>query len=210
MNTDYLSDDEQGQKVKKALKEYMPAVLIAVAIFLCFNFGTKFLSSHTEKKHETASIIYENFLNDLGHNNTDAALNNLSMLKTSFKKSAYTDFAHFLTAKYFIDKGSTDDLNKAKGLLSWVIDHSTNHDLVTLAKLRQGRLLTELNQPQDALKILNTIKNDNFLNLTYLTLADTYKKLGDKQKANEFYDKARLATPESNVKFRELINMKQS
>lgn len=200
----HLSDQEQAEQVKKWLKVNGPTLLIAIALGLVISFGWHRWQTNKERALEHASIRYEQLLTQLEQGNVSSANDTADYLIKRYPQTAYASLAKLLQARMAVDN---NDLKLANSKFDWVIEHAKSAPIKEMARIRKARILLAMNQPQDALTILQTIDDAGFIALIETVKGDSYAALKQTANARAAYQAALDHLPETQS-MRPLIQMK--
>ncbi len=183
----YLSEQEQIQKIKDWWKKYGTSVLVALVVFAGATFGWRYWHKYETKKSEAASVIYEQMMSsDLSNNDNDFQLYAQHLIK-DYKHTPYASLAALMQAGEAVENKKLD---AAQTSLQWVIDNSGNKSFREIARIRKARVLVSLNQPQQALQILQKTDDASYQSLADEVTGDAYLLMNKKDKALKAYQNA--------------------
>jgi len=143
---------EQGEIVKKWLRENGSAIVMGLVIAFGGLFGFKQWQSWQENSRQRAATEFEVMDQLLSAGQVDAAMENFQNLQDDFAKSPYTSMAALKMARARIDLNQAD---LAIGLYQSVIDNGHPKALATVARERLARVLLDLGRADEALQVLN-------------------------------------------------------
>lgn len=188
---DYLSEKEQWEWVKTQVRENAPAVLLAIAIALAAVFGWRFWQAHVDAQARAAGGKYLQMVQALEHGERSEALVLLGELERDYRGSPYTEQAKLLAARVYVDDG---ELDRAAGELGAVSEHSKDHDLALIARLRLARVQIAQGKAESALATLgNPEQAGAFAGRYHEVRGDAYYAKGDKAAALLEYRSAQSA-----------------
>ena len=200
----YMSEQEQLQAIRNWLKKYGPSVIIGIVIAFVASFGWRYWLQHQLQQRSQASMFYEQMLlNQSSHQNQQATQFGNELMQ-KYQQTPYAVLAGLTLANQAVEQG---DLTLAAKNLQWVIENAHDKAIQVIAKLRQARILLAQNKPQDALKLLNTINDKNFLPEIAIVKGDAFIALGDKTSARAVYQQA-LNTLPPNATIKSMVKMK--
>lgn len=202
--TEYLTEQEQIQQLKNWVKTYGFTILLGIAIALLINTGWRFWQKRENKILTHASEVYDRMITYRAQNNTKAAETQADKLLSRYAKTPYGEMASMLLARDAIVQG---DFTKAIEHLNWVIDHSQNPSMRVIARVRIARILINQNKPDEALNLLKTVDDMNFIGLIDEVKGDAYLAKNDKPSAFKSYQVALQELPNAEVN-RPILEMK--
>jgi predicted negative regulator of RcsB-dependent stress response len=184
---DYLSDKEQWEWAKQQVREHGPSVILAVVVVTAGILGWRWWQGHLDQGRMQAGNRYTQMVQALEHGDRSQALVYLGELEREYPNSAYTDQAQLLAARVYVDNG---DLEHAAASLSAVAEHSKDHELATIARLRLARVQIAQGKADTALATLGT-NNEGAFGARYHELrGDAYFAKGDRSTALTEYRSA--------------------
>jgi predicted negative regulator of RcsB-dependent stress response len=188
---DYLSEKEQWEWVKAQVRENGPAVILAVALVLAAAFGWRWWQAHQDARQLQAAGKYMQMVHALEQGDRSQALVVLGELERDYGGSPYTDQAKLLAARMYVDDGQLD---RAAAELSDVTEHSRDHDLALVARLRLARVQVAQKKPEAALATLGSEAGAGAFAARYHEVrGDAYFAKGDKAAALAEYRSAQSA-----------------
>jgi predicted negative regulator of RcsB-dependent stress response len=188
---DYLSEKEQWEWVKTQVRENAPAVILAVAIALGAVFGWRTWQSHLDARALAAGGKYMQMVQALERGDRSQALVLLGELERDYAGSPYTDQAKLLAARVYVDYG---ELDRAAAELGAVSEHSKDHDLSLIARVRLARVQIAQGKAESALATLgNPEQAGSFAGRYHEVRGDAYYAKGDKAAALREYRSAQAA-----------------
>ncbi|MCR8924165.1 tetratricopeptide repeat protein [Dasania sp. GY-MA-18] len=212
MSTDYQSDEEQIEAIKKWWKENGKSTVTGIALALAAVFGWQGWQKQQQETNYAASAAYQNLLNVVAKDQAPlndeqiASANYLAdILKNDYSATAYAQFAALYKAQLAVKAGKLTD---AEAELRWVLSQSPVEEVKAQAHLRLAKVLlasekydlalAELAQPASAYKPLYTELK-----------GDIYLAQGDVSAARDAYLQAKtLATATANASANNLLELK--
>ncbi|NCW02000.1 MAG: hypothetical protein EBW20_09205 [Betaproteobacteria bacterium] len=126
-----------------------------------------------------------------------------------YPKTAYAPLAALLSAK---QHAQSADLKTAQTLLQWVIDKADDPGLVAVASLRLASVLLDDGKAEQALAVLDAMKNDNLTEAFDLSRldrrGDVLLALGRHDDALKAWDQA-LERSEQEPSWKQLLQIKR-
>jgi predicted negative regulator of RcsB-dependent stress response len=188
---DYLSEKEQWEWVKAQVRENGPAVILAIAVALAVVLGWRWWQGHQDARQLQAGGKYVQMVQALERGDRSQALVVLGELERDYAGSPYTDQAKLLAARVYVDDGQLD---RAAGELAGVAEHSRDHDLALVARLRLARVQIAQSKPDAALATLGSEAGAGAFAARYHEVrGDAYYAKGDKAAALTEYRSAQSA-----------------
>lgn len=195
---------EQGEQVRKWVKENGIAVVVGVALALALIFGWRQWQAHQKNTDVQAASQFTVVQNAMQANNKQALGAALGDLQKNYAKTPYAAFASAAAAEYEVGK---DDLKQATQNLQWAVAHTKQPALQDLFSLRLARVLLAQDQAQQALTVLEKIPAGDFTTVAAELRGDAQLKLGKTDAARIAYQDA-LAKLDKNAPGRNAVQMK--
>lgn len=199
-----LDEFEQGEEVRKWIRENGVAVVVGVVLALGIIFGWRQWQAHvatTEVQAASQFAVVQNAAQASNKQAMDAALGNL---QKNYAKSAYAAFASAAAAEYEVGK---NDLKPAAQNLEWAIAHSKQPTLKALFSLRLARVQMAQNQAQQALKTLAALPDGDYGAIAAELRGDALLQLDKPADARAAYQDA-LAKLGKDAPNRPVVQMK--
>jgi predicted negative regulator of RcsB-dependent stress response len=149
--SEYLTDDEQLEHVKRLSREYGPPIVGAVAVGLLCVFGYRFYQEHRTQRALAADAEFAQMASALSAEDRSNARRVAESLIKEYPNSPYADQAKLVLARLAVDAGQ--DAN-AVAPLTDVMEHSKDTGLRRIARLRLARVEIDAGKPDEALKTL--------------------------------------------------------
>ena len=195
---------EQGEQVRKWIKENGIAVVVGVALALALIFGWRQWQSHRKSTEIQAASQFAVVQNAMQANNQQTLGAALGDLQKNYAKTPYAAFASAAAAEYEVGK---NDLKQAVQNLQWAVAHSKQPALRDLFSLRLARVLLAQDQAQQALTVLEKIPAGDFTSVAAELRGDAQLKLGKADAARAAYQEA-LAKLDKDAPGRNAVQMK--
>lgn len=195
---------EQGEQVRKWIKENGIAVAAGVVLALVLIFGWRQWQAHRANTEIQAASQFAVVQNAVQSDNKQAMGAALGDLQKNYTKSAYAAFASAAVAEYDVGKG---DLKQATMNLQWAVAHSNQPALQSLFSLRLARVLLADGKAQDALAALGKIPSGDYAAMAAELRGDAQLKLGKTDAARTAYQEA-LAKLDKDAPGRSAVQMK--
>jgi predicted negative regulator of RcsB-dependent stress response len=202
--TDYLTEQEQIEILKKWIKQYSLVILTGVVIAMVCITGWRYWQQRQAKILSHASAVYDEMLTKRAQNDASATLVQAQKLFSHYSQTTYGQMAAFMLARDAVVKKNYPEAEKH---LNWVLDHSSIASIRQIARIRLARLLIAEHKPDAALKVLEKVEDKYFNGLTDEVRGDAYLTMKDTVKARLAYQQALADLPNAEV-IRPLLQMK--
>jgi len=185
--SEFQSDDEQVEAIKKWWKENGTSVIVGAVLGFGIIFGWQGWSSYQKTQGEEASALYSVVEAALTTGQTDKATGAAEKVISTFPETVYANFSALALAKLAYEKGDKDAALKQ---LQWSMDHAADSSLAELARLRMARLLIDMDMLDDAGRVI-AASADTALKGEFAMLSGDLANLrGDTASARASYQKA--------------------
>ena len=204
MAFDDLDEHEQGEVVRKWLRDNALSVVVGVALGLVAIFGWRYWTSYELGKHAEAALQYGAITKAVEANNSADADKIAAALQENFPKSTYAVLAAMGIAERAV---ASNDLDAADKSLDWAQKHADANELKQLISLRQARLALARGKADEALKQIDSIAKGNYAALVSDLRGDALYKLDRVEEARTAYQDA-LANVDPRAPSHAYIQMK--
>ena len=196
---------EQGEVVKKWLRENGSAIVMGLVIAFGGLFGYKQWQNWQDNTRQRASSEYEVLDQLLTEGQLDAAMANFQSLQDDYPDSPYTSMAALKMARARVE---TDQPDLAIGLLEFVMNNGHPQALSVVARERLARVLLDQGRGDEALQTLAGAQVISGFEARYAeTRGDILHSLGRNDEAAVAWLEA-LAALEAGIGDRDLLVMK--
>jgi len=195
---------EQGEQVRKWIKENGIAVAVGVVLAFALLFGWRQWQAHKANTEIQAASQFAVVQNAAQSGNKQAMGAALGDLQRNYAKSSYAAFASAAVAEYDVGK---DDLKQAAQNLQWAVSHSKQPALQALFSLRLARVLLADGKAQEALAALGKVPSGDYAAMAAELRGDAQLKLGKADAARTDYQDA-LAKLDKDAPGRSAVQMK--
>jgi len=202
--TEYLTEDEQVEILKKWIKEYSAVFLIGIAVALIVVSGWNYWQARQEKIQRHASMIYDEMLAARSQNRSEEAYIHANKLFSHYSHTVYAQMAALEEAK---EKVLQKNYTAAAEKFNWVLAHSKIAAFKQIARIRLARILITDNKLKESLSVINKIDDNHFQGLISEVTGDVYYAMHDLSKAREAYRQALKILPNAQA-VRPLLQMK--
>lgn len=202
--TEYLTEQEQIQQLKNWVKQYGPTILLGIFIALVLSGGWRYWQHYNTRILTHASAVYDEMMAMRAQNNTLGTVIQSKKLLKHYAKTPYAEMAAMMLAR---DAVNNKKYNEAITQLNWVIDHSKTPSTREIARIRIARILIAEKKPDEALNLLSTVDDTNFIGLVDEVRGDAYLAKNDKVSAKKSYQLALSEIPNAEIS-RPILEMK--
>ncbi len=193
------TDKEQIEEIKKWWNDYGKAILIAVIVGLVIGFGWRYWSRYRQAERNTASYMYQAMLQAVSKGQATPAMAYAQQIQQKYSGTVYATMASLMAARVAVlDK----KYSYASTQLSWVMQKSDNAAFKQIARIRDARVLLQMNEPQLAMKVIATVDDaqyqpliDNVKGEIYLAEKNSQAAQAAFARAKSGYQRAGLQNP---------------
>jgi predicted negative regulator of RcsB-dependent stress response len=189
---DYLTDDEQVERIKKWWSDNGSSVIAGLIIGVGGLAGWRFWNEYRTNQAAEASAHFTNITTALQGNQNDKVIEQANIILDDYSSTAYADLARLSLAKAYVEE---KEYAKAEQQLSFVVDGSKERSLVMVARKRLAEVLYQQQKYDEAFKVLNIDYPSQFAAGFEEMKGDILAAQGKTQDARDAYQKARLAQP---------------
>jgi predicted negative regulator of RcsB-dependent stress response len=204
MAIEQLDEYEQGEQVRKWLRQNGSSIITGIALGLACIFGWQWWQGQGSRHREEAATQYQTFTDAIAAKDSSK----VEALAVAFdKKYSDTGFSALATlrhAQYLQAQGASD---KALALLKAKGPTVKDALVAELFALHEGRLLLLMGKPEDALKRVAAIKDANFPEVLDELRGDIQMARGQRDEARKSYQQA-LTHLDQAAPTRGLLEMK--
>ena len=202
---DTYNAHDQGEVVKKWLKENGSAIVIGLVLAFGGLFGFKQWQTWQETSREQASYEFAVMVQLLSEEQMDAAMSNFQTLRDDHSGSPYASLAALQMARARVEVNQPD---LAIGLYEFVIANGYPKALRVVARERLARVLLDQGLPEEALATLEGAENTSGFEARYAEVrGDILLAQGRQEEAIDAYRTA-LEELEEGVGDRSLLVIK--
>jgi predicted negative regulator of RcsB-dependent stress response len=188
---DYLSEKEKWEWLQGQIRENAPTVLAAIALTAAGVYGWHWWQAHRDAERAAASAMYTQIIQSLDRGDRTQALTLMGQLEREHASSPYADQTRLLAARLDVDD---NQLDRAAGELTSVMQHSKDRDLALVARERLARVQIAQHQSAAALATLGGAESGAFAARFHETRGDAYYANGDRAAALNEYRAAKAAS----------------
>ncbi len=204
MAFDVLDEHEQGELVRKWLRENAISIAVGVALSIVLIFGWQQWKSHRARHGAEAAAQYQTLNDATEAKHDDDAGKIADALRKDYPDTAYAVFAAMYQADTAVKKG---DLAAAATALDWSQQQAGMSGLKSLASLRLARVKLAQGEADAAIKLIDGVPKDDYSALAGEIRGDALAKLGRVDDARAAYQDA-LTHLEPQAPNRSFVQMK--
>jgi predicted negative regulator of RcsB-dependent stress response len=187
MSIEQLDEHEQGEQVRKWLRQNGSSIITGIALGLACIFGVQWWQGQGNKHREEAATQYVSFTDAVDAKNKTK----VEALATAFdSKYADTGFSALATLRYAQYLQDSGDNAKALAVLKAKAAKIDEPVMSELFALREGRLLLIAGKPEDATKRIATVRDANFPEVLDELRGDIQMAQGHRDEARKSYEQA--------------------
>ncbi len=188
---DYLSDEEQVERIKRWWSENGTALVVGIALAIGGVVGWRWYDGWRAERAEEASDTYASYLEARAAGEDTAALE--ERLATDFANTAYHVFAVLHRAR---DSVESEDWDRAADLLAQGVELASEPALRDVARMRLARVLHQLDRSDEALAALAEVNGRGFASSVAELTGDIHWRAGALEEAREAYRAAVDSVPD--------------
>ncbi len=200
---EFLSEKEQIERIRQWWGENAWYLIGGVVLGALVIFGVHEYRHRVDMRAEQAEALYSQVREAIDKDHVDAAAKLVEQLRKDYAASPYTDQAGLMLARSYLQT----ETSQAAKELRYVMEHSKDHELSLVARLRLARVLIYEKQYKDALNLLAVDKPGEFAAQISEIRGDAYVSLGDTDAARTAYSSA-LTAPGADWLNRDFLQMK--
>lgn len=190
--TEYLTDDEQVERIKKWWSENGSSVIAGLIIGVGGLSGWRFWVDYKANIAAEASTHFTEMVTSLENSRHDSAIEQANIILDEYSTTAYADLARLSLAKAFVEGAQFD---KAEQQLRLLVDETSETSLQMVARKRLATVLLQQAKYKDALEVIKVDYPQQFTAAFEELKGDILAAQGDKNGAREAYLRAQVAEP---------------
>ena len=204
MSFELLDEHEQGEVVRKWLRENALSMATGVVVGLLLIFGWQQWKAHRANRVAESAAQYQALADAATARNDEDVQKIAASLRKEAPNGVYAILAALQQAEIASDKG---DLATADETLEWASSRADMPAMKALVALRLARVKLAEGDADGAIKLLDGIKGDAFAGLAGEVRGDALARLGRADAARDAYAGA-LAHLEPQAPGRAVVQMK--
>lgn len=191
----YQTEEEQIERIKEVWQRHGAPVLTGVVLALAGVFGWNGWTNHQENKALNASAIYQNMLESVLQDDSEAnrarGAELAAQLRSDYAGTQYAHYAALMQARLAVESG---DFATAEGLLREVSNDADDVALEEIARQRLARVLAQLDRAEEGLALFSSPVTGELLAGREEVRGDLLLALGRTGDARQAYQAALEAT----------------
>ncbi|MEM7304825.1 MAG: tetratricopeptide repeat protein [Pseudomonadota bacterium] len=192
------NEEEQVKELKEWWDKNGKSVIAGVVIGIGALVGWKGWTTYHERQAMEASDLYNTMQKYLLARDLEAFALQAGVLKDNYGSTPYASLGALILAKANVEDG---DYPLAIENLQWVVNHSNQETLQTIAQLRLARIYISEGELDKAEKVLLEEYPNAYNSLKQELLGDLYASQGDYNAALKAYDAAIHSAEEGDIEY---------
>ncbi len=190
--TDYITDDEQVERIKKWWTDNGSSVIAGLVLGIGGLFGWNYWTDYKANIAANASAQFSSMLNLSENQQNDEAIELGYALVEEYGSTVYAQMARFTLARIFAE---TAEYDKSEQQLQMVLDSRPDKATEMIARHRLGLVLLQREKLEQAMQVLSVDFPPQFAASFEELKGDIMAAQGKTEQAREAYQRARLAQP---------------
>jgi predicted negative regulator of RcsB-dependent stress response len=159
MAVELYDEHEQGERVRKWIKEYTPAIIVGLILAFGGIFGFRYWQDYRADQQLMGSDYYQVVSQLVTEGNLESAESEYQTMLETVGETAYTGLAGMQLAAAWVDDGR---LSPAADIYRGILENRRLESLWPVAKLRLARVLEAQGEYQQALSLLEGAAPEGF------------------------------------------------
>ena len=197
----YQTEEEQIERIRDVWQRHGVPVLTGVVLALAGVLGWNAWTNHQENKALNASVVYQNMLESVLQDDTEAGRARgaelAEQLRDEYAGTEYARFAALMQARLAVESG---DFATAENLLREVAEEADDQALKEIATQRLARVLAQLDRAEEALDLFSGSVSGALLAGREEVRGDLLLSLGRVADARQAYQAALQATDDNRTR----------
>jgi len=157
--TDYQTDEQQAEAIKKWWKENGLSVVTGIALGFALLFAWRAWMSHVQKQEELTSTLYEQVLIALEEDKVEKAHQVANEILSNHTNTAYAMLTALNLARQDLKEGN---IPSSHARLDWVIKQNHSPEFTHIARLRKAQLFLVENKINETKQLITGIDEGTF------------------------------------------------
>jgi predicted negative regulator of RcsB-dependent stress response len=159
MAVELYDEHEQGERVRKWIKEYTPAIIVGLILAFGGIFGFRYWQDYRADQQLMGSDYYQVVSQRVSEGNLESAESEYQTMLETVGETAYTGLAGMQLAAAWVDDGR---LSPAADIYRGILENRRLESLWPVAKLRLARVLEAQGEYDQALSLLEGAAPEGF------------------------------------------------
>jgi predicted negative regulator of RcsB-dependent stress response len=159
MAVELYDEHEQGERVRKWIKEYTPAIIVGLILAFGGIFGFRYWQDYRADQQLMGSDYYQVVSQQVTEGNLESAESEYQVMLETVGETAYTGLAGMQLAAAWVDDGR---LSPAAEIYRGILENRRLESLSPVAKLRLARVLEARGEYEQALSLLEGAAPEGF------------------------------------------------
>ncbi len=159
MAVELYDEHEQGERVRKWIKEYTPAIIVGLVLAFGGIFGFRYWQDYRADQQLMGSDYYQVVSQQVTEGDLESAESEYRTMVETVGETAYTGLAGMQLAAAWVDDGR---LPPAADIYRGILENRRLESLWPVAKLRLARVLEAQGEYEQALSLLEGAAPDGF------------------------------------------------
>lgn len=188
--SDYLTDEEQVDRLKKLWKDYGITVVVALAIGIGGTVAWDYFKAYQSDKAQDASNLYTSYLEASGLGEPTSSF--VEELESNYGKSAYFAFTLLRQAKKEVDEANFEAAHES---LSRAFEVASGSPIGDLVALRKAKIEFELGDYESVLLTLQEVQTAGYRWQALMLKGDVHFQNSELDAARDAYQSAKDQLP---------------
>lgn len=181
--SDYLSDEEQVERIKRWWSENGTSTIVGLVVAIASVIGWRLYQDYSADLAEAAFDDYAEFVEQ---RKLDGPVDSLVRnIEDQHAGSAYHVFTLWYRAK---DAAEEQDWEAALGYLQSAVDQAGDSNLEDMARMRQAKVEFQLDRLDDCLSTLALVRGSGFKSAVSELIGDVHRVRGELDAAKLAYE----------------------
>ncbi len=187
MAVELYDEHEQGERVRKWLREYVPAIVMGLVLAFGGIFGFRYWQDQQASQQALAADYYNLIQNEIEAGRIQVAEDHFETLRSEGGRSAYLGLAGLAMAAAYVEDGR---LESAARIYRELLEQRRMEMLHPVTRLRLARVLHAQGDARAALDIVGEDAPRGFEAAWSELRGDLLLELGERQRARLAYEQA--------------------
>ena len=204
MAVELYDEHEQSERVRKWLREYVPAIVMGLVLAFGGIFGFRYWQDQQAGQQALAADYFSLIQNEIEAGRLQIAEDHFESMRADVRRSGYLGLAGLAMAGAYVDDGR---LEPAARLYRELLEQRQMEMLRPVARIRLARVLFAQGDVRDALQVIDGEPPRGFEAAWHELRGDLLMELGERDQARMAYQEA-LDQSSQQGGFQRLLQMK--